>query len=723
MHTRLSASTRFILAVLRLSYDILQANKEGWGKAILNILQDQYPNMKEEMAEDPQYRENPAAAIGNKLFAIARKQMQYREVDSQDPVNEFVAYISAQVDPKTKQVIKPAFDFKKPTKKGRPGAATWREALKNIYSNMRTRAISRSYKDFKAGKHTDEDLYADMLWRKNQTKNNYQWTENDKNRLEALKKTLVTQNVDVSKMVPTRLRDKNGVTPEDLYADMLWRENQAKSRQWTENDENELEALEKTLVTQKVDVNKIVPTKLRRKNVRDKSIDEAFGKRGEEGGAPEGGAARIPQENTSPGGMALDDRAAKKSFLEALDKILPDLKRELPLTDQDKLPAQRFLFNFIFEENVGTFMPDIKANMGQASEFHDYLADIAKGVGPNAKEARAILDRYGNRWSGFVGDTRKRLMNSIREFVEKYLPEDEYEQLWNEFFSDITPARIERFEEKQILESMRVQREKDLRKMLRFQEREKLNMLDGKEKADFKKLRQRVIKEINDEVAEKVKDANAKHVKNLVKFEKAKDVYLNNMMRVQHLPLEKQPRFVRPIKPVKPDPAAIRDSIPSLDEQLKAVMVVEGEDIKRGAEAEFSDEMYREEKDKTNKKVEQLLDEHFEPEIGREPTPEEVQEAQTLKENASNLVKRGDFKGAINSVMNDIGASNANPMQKKMAEMMATHLLDKPDLTAQEVNEFISSVKTSWNISSAKNSIRRASGVSLFFRRFLPDWS
>jgi hypothetical protein len=548
MQTRLSASTRFILAVLRLSADIA----DGFGKAVIDILRKQYPEMINEMAEDPQYAENPAASIGHKLVAIARKQLQYNEQDAYDAIQDFLVYVMSS-----------KFDFRAETKKGKPGASTWRQALNNIYANLRARAMSHSFKKFKSGKHTDEERYADMLWRRNQViQGNPRYT-------------------------------------------------------WSDEDDGDLEKLGRQLLTKKVDLKSIVPTKLRRKNVRDKSLDEAFGKRGEEGGAAEGGLLRMPQsakpEDTM--GMPIDEMAAKKSFLESLDRLVPDMRRNLPLTTE-KLPAQRFLFDFIFEEDgSGTFMPDVKANMGQASAFRDYLEEISMRQGPNAQEAKAILDRYGKRWSGFVGDTRLRLMKSIQDFIEEYSTEEEYEQLWKEFFSDVTPRSVEKLKEGKESEVMKYQRGLDLRKILRMEERDKLGMLKPKDKADLTKLRKKVTEEINDEVVEKTKQANAKHQKDLEKFSKERDAYLTNMMRVEHLPPEKQPRFKRPVKPIKPDPAQIRAMIPSLDEQLKATMAEHGADIQRGAEAELEAELHREEKQKQESELAESIAEEANAEV------------------------------------------------------------------------------------------------------------
>lgn len=550
---RLSASTRFVLAFLRLSADIA----EGFGRAILNILQKQYPGMLREMREgrymapdgkgglqqreDDRYKENPAASIGHKLLAIARKQLQYNDQDAYDAIQDFLVYLTSS-----------KFDFKAQTKSGKPGAATWHQALDNIFSNMRTRAMSHSFKKFKAGKYTEEDLYADLMWRKQQiAQGNKRYT-------------------------------------------------------WTDEDNKELERLVQALRARKVDLSKIVPTKLRRKNIRDKTLDEAFGKRDEEGGAPSGGLERMQTAPDSSMAMPLDERAAKKSFMEVLDQVVPDLQNELNQPEYrtvDRtpdfptgLPAQRFLFEFIFsEEGTGSFLPDIKANMGQATDFRDWLEERATKPGPNGKEAREILKRYAKRWSGFVGDTRLKLMKSIQSFMEEALPEEEYEQLWDEFFSDTTPREVEKLKERRDLEAVRYQRGRDLRSLIRMMEEDRLGMLSTKQKSEMTKLKQKISREIEDEVADRLADAQAKHKKALEKYGRALDVYMRKREQVADLPVEKQPKLDRPVKPKPVDPAAIAREVGTLDAQLKFELARSGEEIRKAVEDEFKHQVQKEE--------------------------------------------------------------------------------------------------------------------------------
>lgn len=508
MRIRLSVSTRFILAVLHLSASIA----EDFGQSVIGILSKQYPEMIEEMKMDDKYSENAAASIGHKMLSIARKQLQYNDQDAYDAIQDMLTYM-----------VSSKFDFKSDTKKGKSGASTWRQALNNVYSNLHAKAMSNSFKKFRKGKYTDEEMYSDLLWRKSQH--------------------------DVGS---TRYK-------------------------WTPEDVTKLEQLEQALVAKGVNLDKITPTKLRRKNVRDRTIDEAFGKRGEDGGEPSGGLGKIPQDMGSTEGLPVDEKAAKKSFLNTIDEIVPDMVNNLPAT-QEGLRAQKFLFDFIFQEDgSGTFLPDIKANMGQASAFRDYLEEMSMGSGPNAQEASDILKKYGKRWSGFVGDTRVRLMKSIQEFVEKYLPESEYEQLWDEFFSDVTPQAAERANLKGEEAKIQYQRDLDLRKILRMQERASLKLLSPKEEQDLNKLRKRVQKEISDE-------------------------YMKKMVEINRINKSARGRNVKvPEKPL------------TLDEQLKIVMNEEGDKIKKQVEEEFKLKLESDEKQKLEQEeAEAIADEAIE---------------------------------------------------------------------------------------------------------------
>jgi hypothetical protein len=563
----LSTGIRFVLAVLRLSADIA----EGFGKAVINILSKQYPTMLEDMQEDEQYRENAAASIGHKLVAIARKQLKYNDQDAYDAVQDLLTYL-----------ISSKYNFRAETKKGRPGAETWRQALGNIYSNMRTKAMSVSFKKSRSGGFTEEERYADMLWRKLQS-------------------------------------EKGNAKYE-----------------WNDEDDEDLNILKKALQAREVDVSKIIPTKLRRKNIRDKTIDEAFGKRGEGGGEPEGGLGNIPQVTEK------HDIPIRDNFLKSLDQIIPDFVRELDRSHMRTfektrefphgLPAQRFLFEFIFEEGgSGVFTSSIKENMNQSTHFRDWLEEKARGAGPNAREARALLDRYSGRWSNFVGDTRKKLLRSIQEFTE-VLPEHEYDQLWSEFFSDTTPKSIEEVGRRKELEDMKVQRDKDLRSLIRMIEKDKLGMLSTSEKSKKVSLEKKIRKEINEEQIEAAEDARRKYRKDygeyekqITKYQKDMSFYLMQREKFVDLPLEEQPKLKRPLKPMKPvppKPEEVQKSVPSLDEQLKHMMAKAGKEIREEVEGKFKEQLQEEDDTENVKNILEEGPKKSKPE--KKPKPEKI---------------------------------------------------------------------------------------------------
>jgi len=99
--------------------------------------------------------------------------------------------------------------------------------------------------------------------------------------------------------------------------------------------------------------------KMRRKK-KERTIEEAFGRRPEGGGAPEGGEERMPTEDETLLGKALDDKAAVKEFIDLIDEHKDDMRASFS-DDTQKL------FDLIFEDEIGDFGSDIKANMGQAT--------------------------------------------------------------------------------------------------------------------------------------------------------------------------------------------------------------------------------------------------------------------------------------------------------------------------------------------------------------------
>ena len=214
---------------------------------------------------------------------------------------------------------------------------------------------------------------------------------------------------------------------------------------------------------------------------RDKTVDDAFGKRGEGGEAPEGGEGRMPTPSDTELGKALDDKAAIKKFMELMEENMPILRDGLPL-------EQRVLFNLVFDENIGTFSSDVKENMGQAAALKEKLE---KGT----PEEQALLKKNEKRWSGFVGDTRKKLLDSINNFIETEMTPDEVDIIWDEFYSDTTPGEVRKLEKKKDSDRVDYQRGIDERKIARWKWEEQQGTLAPKEQKSFETLKAKLKKE------------------------------------------------------------------------------------------------------------------------------------------------------------------------------------------------------------------------------------
>jgi len=207
---------------------------------------------------------------------------------------------------------------------------------------------------------------------------------------------------------------------------------------------------------------------------RTKGIEEAYGKRPEGGGAPEGGEARMPTDPESALGKALDDQAAIKEFVDLIDEHLADLRATLS-------DDSRKLFDLIFDDNVGSFGSDIKENMGQASALKEKHPEL--------------YEKNAKRWSGFVGDLRKKLLDEIWNYIDKHMTQDEYEMLRDMFFSDVDPSRVREQEKKKVEEKKAYQRGIDERKISRFKWQEQQGPLSDKDKKSFEALKAKLKKE------------------------------------------------------------------------------------------------------------------------------------------------------------------------------------------------------------------------------------
>lgn len=208
-----------------------------------------------------------------------------------------------------------------------------------------------------------------------------------------------------------------------------------------------------------------------RKKKFEKSIDDTYGVRGEGGSDPEGGEARMPTPGESSLGKALDDQTAIKSFIDMIDDLIPDLRATL--SDET-----RSLFDLIFFDEIGSFGSDVDENMNQASALKEKRPDLYKS---NEK-----------RWSGFVGDTRKKLLDEIWNFIDKHMTPDEYEVMKETFFADTTPQDVRKIEKKKIQRKKDEQQGKDERKLARFKYEEGQGTLDPKDLKAYKNLEKKL---------------------------------------------------------------------------------------------------------------------------------------------------------------------------------------------------------------------------------------
>jgi len=200
---------------------------------------------------------------------------------------------------------------------------------------------------------------------------------------------------------------------------------------------------------------------------REKSIDDTYGQRDEGGGSPEGGEGRIPTPSESSLSKALDDQTSVKKFIDIIDEMIPELRKSLG-TDTRKL------FDLIFYDEVGGFGSDIKDNMNQAPAF--------------AKKHPDLYEKNKKRWSGFVGDLRKKLLNEIWTFVENHMSDEELGVLWDEFYSDTTPKGVEKLEGEKIKRKEDYQQGIDERKLARFKWMAQQGTLGEKDKISYSNL-------------------------------------------------------------------------------------------------------------------------------------------------------------------------------------------------------------------------------------------
>lgn len=207
---------------------------------------------------------------------------------------------------------------------------------------------------------------------------------------------------------------------------------------------------------------------------KERSIDQAYGSRPEGGGDPEGGEGKMPTPDENALGKALDDQAAIREFMGVIDEHVGDLRNSLPV-------EQRALFDLIMVDEVGGFGSDVKENMGQATAFKEKLEG-------GSEEEKALYEKNAKRWSGFVGDTRKKLLDSIWSYIENEMSNKDFARLREEFFSDTSPEAVRKIEKDKVQGKVDYQRGIDLRKVLRMKEKEKSGTLSDKEKKSLDSL-------------------------------------------------------------------------------------------------------------------------------------------------------------------------------------------------------------------------------------------
>ena len=207
---------------------------------------------------------------------------------------------------------------------------------------------------------------------------------------------------------------------------------------------------------------------------KEKSVDQAYGTRPEGGGAPEGGEAKMPTDPESALGKALDDKAGIKEFIDVIDEHIDDLKKSLT-------PNSRALFDLIFEDNIGSFGSDIKENMGQASALKEKYPQL--------------FEKNAERWSGFVGDLRKKLLDEIWKYIDNNMEPAAYDVLKETFFGDADPSAIRQGEKKKVQDKLDYQRGIDERKISRFKWKDQNGTLTPKEKSSFDSLKKKLVKE------------------------------------------------------------------------------------------------------------------------------------------------------------------------------------------------------------------------------------
>lgn len=281
-------------------------------------------------------------------------------------------------------------DFRKPSKRS-PGAANWKQAYRFLLRNLRGRAMSHSFKKFRKIKPTTKELFADLKWKKQQSElGKFKWDEE-------------------SEELMNQYGDQLEETGEDI------------------SDKA------------------IPPEKLGRKGQRVRTLDEAFGKRSEEGDAPSGGEHYIPTPETSALGRSLETHTAMKQFMDLIDEHIPDMRKKL--SEEEEL-----LFKIIYDYGIGTFGTDLKENMnlsaimklmGEEGQEDEKREKGVEDVPANLKSKyHNLYEKNKMRWSQYVGKLRGSLLKKIVDYIESHLTPQEFAILRDMFYTDITPERV-----------------------------------------------------------------------------------------------------------------------------------------------------------------------------------------------------------------------------------------------------------------------------------------
>ncbi len=207
---------------------------------------------------------------------------------------------------------------------------------------------------------------------------------------------------------------------------------------------------------------------------KEKGIDEAFGRKNDSGGFDDG-TDKIPTGDETSLGKALDDKAAIKSFVEVIDDYLPELKASLP-------PEELVLWELIMEDEIGSFGSDIQENMGQATSLKEKMTE----------KLPEFVQKNEKRWSGAVGDLRKKLLDSIWKFIDNHMTPGDYDVMKETFFGDVDPSSIRKTERKKEEAKGDYQKGIDERKLARLKAKQESGEFTDKDQKEMDRLSEKL---------------------------------------------------------------------------------------------------------------------------------------------------------------------------------------------------------------------------------------